>query len=102
MFLLLPTYTAPLDEVDRVLQAHHEWLAAQYAAGRFLLAGPRDRREGGFILSTGDEHAEIQKLVATDPFTRAGVATYQVFHVTVSGGAPEVLKALAEHGVDVP
>jgi len=104
MFILPPTYCAPLDEVDKVIGAHGDWLAKQYSADHFLVAGPREPREGGVILATGDDRAEMEKLVATDPFTLAGVATYQLQEIRPTGGVPGVLSALAEHGVavDVP
>ncbi|HET6501697.1 MAG TPA: YciI family protein [Amycolatopsis sp.] len=101
MFILLPTYCAPLDEVDKVMGAHGDWLAKQYSAGRFLVAGPREPREGGVILAAGDDRAEMEKLVATDPFTLGGVATYQLLEMRPTGGVPGVLRALAEHGVAV-
>ena len=35
MFVLLLTYTKPLDEVDALMRPHMKWLNEQYAAGRF-------------------------------------------------------------------
>ena len=36
MFVLLLTYTRPLDEVDALMRKHMAWLNDGYAAGRFL------------------------------------------------------------------
>ena len=38
MFVLLLTYCAPLDHVDKIMGRHADWLARQCSAGRFLVA----------------------------------------------------------------
>jgi uncharacterized protein YciI len=101
MFVVLPTYTAPLSEVDRHLDAHRAWLDAQYAAGRFLVAGRREPRDGGFILAADGDRAELDRVIAADPFATAGVAEYQVLEVHPTGGRPDFLAALEAHGVAV-
>jgi uncharacterized protein YciI len=101
LFVLLPTYCAPLDEVDKLMGPHRDWLATQYAAGRFLVAGRREPRDGGFILAADGDRTEMEKLAATDPFAVGGVATYQVLEVHPTGGVPGFIEALAEHGVAV-
>ncbi|MEU5217561.1 YciI family protein [Streptomyces sp. NPDC020807] len=92
MFVLELTYTAPLERVDVLLDAHVEWLDAQYAAGVFLASGRKNPRDGGVILAAGVDRAEIEKITAADPFTAGGVCTYRIteFHATktVDGLAP--------------
>ena len=83
MFILTLTYIAPLEEVDRHAPAHIDWIKAGYASGVFLASGRKVPRTGGFILAKG-ERAEIEALVATDPFMVAGVTTYDVTEVAVS------------------
>ena len=83
MFILTLTYVAPLEEVDRHAPAHIDWIKAGYASGVFLASGHKVPRTGGFILAKG-ERAEIEALVATDPFMVAGVTTYDVTEVAVS------------------
>ncbi|MGW5421956.1 YciI family protein [Streptomyces sp. NPDC003943] len=78
MFVLELSYTAPLDRVDALLPAHVEWLNAQYAAGVFLASGRKEPREGGVILAGGVGRAEIEGIVATDPFVVAGVCAYRI------------------------
>ncbi|MEV5972401.1 YciI family protein [Streptomyces sp. NPDC051921] len=84
MFVLELSYTAPLDRVDALLPAHVAWLDAQYAAGVFVASGRKEPREGGVILAAGVGRAEIEQIVATDPFSVAGVCAYRVveFHAT--------------------
>ncbi|MDE6094920.1 MAG: YciI family protein, partial [Muribaculaceae bacterium] len=40
MFIAILTYKKPLEEVDRFLQAHRDFLAEHYAAGDFIASGP--------------------------------------------------------------
>jgi uncharacterized protein YciI len=87
MFILTLTYTAPLEAVDEHVPAHIDWIKAGYASGTFLASGRKVPRTGGFILAKG-ERAEIEALVATDPFMVAGVTTYDVTEVAVSFTAP--------------
>lgn len=78
MFILQLSYIAPLDEVDRVRDEHMAWIAEQYAADRFLVSGPKVPRTGGVILTRPMPRDELDDLIASDPFTREGVAAYDV------------------------
>ncbi|MFF0749153.1 YciI family protein [Streptomyces sp. NPDC004267] len=92
MFVLELSYHAPIEQVDALLPAHREWLEAQYAAGVFLASGRKEPREGGVILAGGVDRAEIERLVATDPFSVAGVCAYRIVQFyatkTADGLAP--------------
>ena len=83
MFILTLTYIAPLEEVDRHVPAHMDWIKAGYASGTFLASGRKVPRAGGFVLAKGDR-ADIETLVATDPFMVAGVTTYDITEVAVA------------------
>ncbi|MFJ9811851.1 YciI family protein [Streptomyces sp. NPDC101158] len=78
MFVLELTYTAPVERVDALLPAHVEWLEGQYAAGVFLASGRKNPRDGGVILAGGVGRAEIERIVATDPFSVEGVCAYRI------------------------
>ncbi|MGE5478577.1 MAG: YciI family protein [Bacteroidales bacterium] len=83
MFIVLLTYTAPLEQVDRHVAAHRDWLAACYDDGIFLASGPQQPRVGGAILAHGLSRAELDRRLAADPFAQAGVANYQVVQMEV-------------------
>lgn len=68
LYLILFTYTAPLEALDRVLPAHRAHLDAHYASGHFLMSGPFFPREGGGILARAGSREEIDAIVASDPF----------------------------------
>ncbi|MFB7511780.1 MULTISPECIES: YciI family protein [unclassified Streptomyces] len=92
MFVLELTYTAPVEQADALLAPHVAWLDAQFAAGVFLASGRKNPRDGGVILATGVDRAEIEAIAAADPFSTAGICTYRIteFYATktVDGLAP--------------
>lgn len=101
MFVLLPTYRAPIEEVDAMLDEHRDWIDGHVTAGRFLVAGRQVPREGGFILAADCDRRELERIAADDPFSTAGLVTYEVLEVLPTAGAPAVLQTLAAHGVAV-
>jgi uncharacterized protein YciI len=88
VFVLLLTYTKPLEEVDTHMRAHMKWLNAQYAAGRFMVSGRQIPRTGGVILARGEDREEIEAIAAADPFVSNGVATVEVIQFRASQTAP--------------
>ncbi len=78
LYLILLEYVKPLEAVDSCLAGHRAFLDDQYAAGRFIVSGRMNPRTGGVILSRGSSRAEIETVIAQDPFKQAGVASYTV------------------------
>lgn len=76
-FVLDLDYVTDLDEVERHLAAHREFLHRHYSDGTFLASGRKDPRTGGIIIARGDR-ATIMGIVASDPFNRHGVARYTI------------------------
>lgn len=75
--VLTLTYLQPLDVIDKTRPAHVEWLAAEVAAGRVVLAG-RQENQGGGVLVTGDiSTEEAQQLIDSDPYETAGLVRYE-------------------------
>jgi uncharacterized protein YciI len=68
MYVINLTYTAPLDRIDDALDAHREFLAAQFEAGVFVAAGPKVPRDGGIILAVRIERDKLDQILASDPF----------------------------------
>ncbi|MXP29790.1 hypothetical protein GRI58_13325 [Porphyrobacter algicida] len=78
MFVFSLHYLAPLDEIDALLPAHREWLAAQHEAGYFFAWGRKVPREGGMIFANASSRDEAERLANSDPFVVAGVACSEV------------------------
>ena len=51
MFIVNLTYKVSLDEVDKYLQDHVEYLKVQYDQKNFIASGRKNPRDGGVILS---------------------------------------------------
>ena len=94
MFIAILTYKKPLEEVDRHLQAHRDYLAEQYATGNFIASGPQTPRIGGVIMIKADNRAAVDSIIAQDPFNINGIADYQIVEFTPTMFAEESLKAI--------
>ncbi|MDE6146278.1 MAG: YciI family protein [Muribaculaceae bacterium] len=82
MFIAILTYKKPLEEVDRHLQVHRNYLAKHYAAGDFIASGPQTPRIGGVIMIKADNRAAVDCIIAQDPFYINGIADYQIVEFT--------------------
>ncbi|BCI52489.1 GTP cyclohydrolase II [Mycolicibacterium litorale] len=88
--VLTLTYLQPLDVIDQTRPAHLEWLGEQVEAGRILLAG-RVESQTGAVVVTGDMSAEdADALAAADPYTQAGVVSYERTSFNAGFRAPGV------------
>jgi uncharacterized protein YciI len=90
MYIVLLTYTAPLDAIDDALPDHATWLQQQFEAGHFLVSGRQVPRVGGVIIVRSMVRAELDALLATDPFAVRNLTEYQVVEVQVTRTAPEL------------
>ena len=96
MFIAILTYKKPLEEVDRFLQAHRDYLAEHYAAGDFIASGPQAPRVGGVILIKAESRAVVDSIIEQDPFNINGVADYRIVEFTptmfVESSLSDILK----------
>lgn len=96
MFVILLHYENGLDAVEAALPAHVRYLERHYADGSFLLSGRREPRTGGVILCRAESLAEVEALVAEDPFARAGAARHEIIEFYPSLWAPGMKELLAQ------
>ena len=92
MFIAILTYKKPIEEVDRFLQAHRDYLAEHYAAGDFIVSGPQTPRIGGVIMIKAERRAAVDSIIAQDPFNINGIADYQIVEFTPTMFVFEELK----------
>jgi len=90
MFLIDVEYEVPLAEVDAALDGHVAFLRRQYERGVFLASGRKVPRTGGIILARGVASAELEAILAADPFKERGLARYTVTEFVASMTAPEL------------
>ena len=96
MFIAILTYKKPLEEVDRFLQAHRDFLAVHYAVGDLITSGPQTPRVGGVIMLRADSRATVEAILAQDPFHIHGIADYQIVAFTPTKFCHEDLKSFLE------
>jgi len=95
MYIVNLTYLKPLAELEAHLAAHRVFLDEQYAREMFLASGPRNPRDGGVILASGKlSRAELDGLLALDPFARNGIASYHVTEFTATKHHPALAALL--------
>lgn len=88
MFVLELTHTAPIEDVDAVLEAHVVWLDELYEKGVFLASGRKNPRDGGVILAVAEDRTRIEEIAAGDPFVGAGVCAYRITEFVATKTAP--------------
>lgn len=78
MFVVKITYLVELDEVDRYVKSHRDFLDIYYKKGLFLASGPMNPRNGGIILAGGHDKAQLEAIFKEDPYNQAGIARYEI------------------------
>lgn len=94
MFIAILSYKKPLEDVDRFLQAHREYLAKHYAAGDFIASGPQTPRIGGVIMIKAENRAAVDSIIAQDPFNINSIADYQIVEFTPTMFCDDSLKTI--------
>ena len=96
MFIAILTYKKPIEDVDRFLQAHRNYLAEHYAAGNFIASGPQTPRIGGVIMIKADNREAVVSIIVQDPFNINGIADYQIVEFTPTMFLNDNLKNILE------
>lgn len=82
MFIVLLTYTAPTNEIDKYLPAHRQFLDYYYKQGLLLASGPMKPRTGGVIIAATNDKTYLDTIFRQDPYHLADVASYQFIEFT--------------------
>ncbi|KTD54878.1 YCII domain-containing protein [Legionella sainthelensi] len=82
MFVIQLTYLVPLNEVDKYLQSHREFLDYYYKQGLLVASGPMKPRTGGIIIAATNDRAYLESVFKNDPYYLAEIATYQFIEFT--------------------
>lgn len=77
MIIVKLTYKAPLEDVDKYLQAHREFLEYHYKQGLFLASGPMIPRTGGILIALTKDIEHLQSILQNDPYALAEIADYE-------------------------
>lgn len=79
MFVILITYTRPIEEIVAKTDEHRAWLQQHVDSGLLIATGPMVPRTGGVLLARGGSTKdELESLFKADPFRIHDLATYRV------------------------
>lgn len=84
LFAITLNYLRPEQEVQTQLESHKTWLVDNIRQGRILFAGPLLGGTGGFILAYGEQEADIQQMIAADPFAIHQLAGFSIQTMTAA------------------
>lgn len=68
----------PIEEIDKYLKEHREYLDKGYLSGVLLASGPQNPRNGGVFLGKAESLAKMKEFCDGDPFWQNQCAEYQL------------------------
>jgi uncharacterized protein YciI len=75
--VLKSTYLQPPDVIEKTRPAHLSFLEEEIGKGRLILAGRQADNTGGMLITGDMDDDEVENVIASDPYVRAGVASYE-------------------------
>ena len=79
MFIVNLKYKKSIKEVNKVLEAHLEYLDKYFEKGKFICTGKKSFPElGGVILFDSNNLEEAKKILYEDPFYIEEIADYEI------------------------
>lgn len=93
--LAILRYRRPMEDVTRVTDAHRAYLRELKKQGIVVAAGPFDPRLGGALLlriKDADVNAALDRIRDDDPFTKEGIANYELLAWNVGIGLEDLDK----------
>jgi len=94
MFAFHSKYLAPIEEVDKYLDAHRAFIKTRIGKN-LVCSGPKVPRNGGFIMLNAANRAEAELIMADDPYVINGIAKYEMIEFDLKScveGFRELLK----------
>ena len=79
MFIANLKYKKSIEKVNKVLEAHLEYLDKYFEKGKFICTGKKSFPElGGVILFNSNNLEEAKKILHEDPFYTEEIADYEI------------------------
>jgi len=76
-FIIIITYTAPIEEINKVVANHREFLQKGYDSNHLLMSGPQNPKSGGIVLARGTSKDELVDFFSQDPYKINQLAEYR-------------------------
>ena len=96
MFIISLTYIVDLQEVDKLLPKHIEYLQNQYEKGNFIASGRKILRTSGIIFSKVENIQKLEEILEQDPFKINNLARYDIQEFIPSMTSDEFLNLKEE------
>lgn len=71
-FILEGEHLVPFSELAHLVDDHHRFLQKGYDEGHFLFSGPQIPPHGGFLVARAQSREVLERLLASEPFVKAG------------------------------
>ncbi|QYN46415.1 YciI family protein [Gilliamella sp. ESL0405] len=84
MFIFTLTYIKPINEVEKFLQQHIDYLEENYRLGHFIASGRKVPRTGGVILCPAENKEQALTIMQKDPFYIQQIAQYDIIEFVPS------------------
>lgn len=78
MYILLLKYIKPIEEVEKALNSHINYLEKYYSLKKFICSGRQNPRTGGVILCNAKSLSEVNEIIKEDPFYSQKIAHYEI------------------------
>lgn len=78
MFIIDITYKKSLEEIEKVLADHRNYLETGYQKNYFVASGPKNPRNGGIIISQLQNRQQLEDFLKEDPYILQDVAEYKI------------------------
>ena len=82
LFVILVSYTKPLEVIESILQEHRAFLKKGYESGNLLASGPQSPKIGGIVIGKFDSKESAETFFKYDPYAKNNAATYQILEFT--------------------
>jgi len=90
MFIISLKYIVPLEELNRHMAAHVNYLKKYYKADVFLMSGRKVPRTGGIIIAQADSEDILEQIIAEDPFHKHKLAEFEITEFLTSQYHPDL------------
>jgi uncharacterized protein YciI len=81
MFIISLSYKKDINEVERFIEAHVQFLDKYYAAKKFIFSGRKNPRSGGIIVVRNVDKETLTDMIKEDPFYQNDIADYDITEV---------------------
>jgi uncharacterized protein YciI len=77
-YLVLRRPIKPREQWNVTLDQHLKWMKERHDSGKILFSGPSTDRKYGIYVIRADLRNEAEQIAASDPYTVAGLTTFDL------------------------